>query len=66
MLFDIFFPKEKEQIVQEGHDNVEQITMNYQMGLITDKDRYQQVVETWTKVNESIKKTLMKQMTESD
>ena len=36
------------------------------MGLITDKDRYQQVVETWTKKNDELKKTLMKQMTEAD
>ena len=66
MLDDIIIPAEKEKIVQDGHDAVDQITMNYQMGLITDKDRYQQVVETWTKVNDSLKKTLMKQMTEAD
>ena len=66
VLDDIIIPAEKEQIVQDGHDTVDQITGNYQMGLITDKDRYQQVVETWTKVNENIKKTLMKQMTEAD
>ncbi|MBQ0021638.1 MAG: DNA-directed RNA polymerase subunit beta', partial [Prevotellaceae bacterium] len=48
------------------HDTVDQITGNYQMGLITDKDRYQQVVETWTKVNDKIKKTLMAQMTAAD
>ena len=66
VLDDIIIPAEKEQIVQDGHDAVDQITMNYQMGLITDKDRYQQVVETWTKVNDSLKKTLMKQMTEAD
>ena len=66
VLDDIIIPAEKEQIVQDGHDAVDQITMNYQMGLITDKDRYQQVVETWTKVNDSLKSTLMKQMTEAD
>ena len=33
---------------------------------ITDKDRYQQVIDTWTKANESLKKTLMKEMTEAD
>jgi len=66
VLDDIIIPAEKEQIVQDGHDAVDQITMNYQMGLITDKDRYQQVVETWTKKNDELKKTLMKQMTEAD
>ncbi|MCQ2213662.1 MAG: DNA-directed RNA polymerase subunit beta' [Bacteroidaceae bacterium] len=66
VLDDIIIPAEKPQIVQEGQDTVDQIQGNYELGLITDKDRYQQVVETWTKVNETIKKTLMKQMTEAD
>ena len=66
VLDDIIIPKEKEQIVQDGHDAVDQITANYSFGLITDKDRYQQVVETWTKVNKNLKDTLMKQMTEAD
>ena len=66
VLDDIIIPEEKKDIVQEGQDTVDQITGNYELGLITDKDRYQQVVETWTKVNEKIKKTLMKQMTEAD
>ena len=66
VLDDIIIPKEKEQIVQDGHDTVDQIRANYSFGLITDKDRYQQVVETWTKVNEKLKKTLMTQMTEAD
>ncbi|MCR5313812.1 MAG: DNA-directed RNA polymerase subunit beta' [Bacteroidaceae bacterium] len=66
VLDDIIIPEEKKDIVQEGQDTVDQITGNYELGLITDKDRYQQVVETWTKVNDKIKKTLMKQMTEAD
>ncbi|MBO4665129.1 MAG: DNA-directed RNA polymerase subunit beta' [Bacteroidaceae bacterium] len=66
VLDDIIIPEEKKDIVQDGQDTVDQITGNYELGLITDKDRYQQVVETWTKVNEKIKKTLMKQMTEAD
>ena len=66
VLDDIIIPDEKKDIVQEGQDTVDQITGNYELGLITDKDRYQQVVETWTKVNERIKKTLMTQMTEAD
>ena len=36
------------------------------MGFITDKERYNQVVDTWTHVNTDLKKTLMKQMTEAD
>ena len=40
--------------------------MNYNMGFITDNERYNQVIDTWTHVNTDIKKTLMKQMTEAD
>ena len=65
-LDDIIIPAEKKQIVDEGNDAIEQIQQNYALGLITDKDRYSQVIDTWTKVNEKLKKTLMKQMTEAD
>ena len=66
VLDDIIIPEEKTQFVQEGQDQVDQIQGNYELGLITEKDRYQQVVETWTKVNEQLTNTLMKQMAEAD
>ena len=66
VLDDIIIPEAKKQIVEEGNNHVEQIQMAYGMGMITDKDRYQQVIDTWTKANESLKKTLMKAMTEAD
>ena len=65
-LGDIIIPAEKADIVKRGNEEVEQITMNYNMGFITDKERYNQVIDTWTHVNTDIKKTLMKQMTEAD
>ncbi|MCR4613501.1 MAG: DNA-directed RNA polymerase subunit beta' [Bacteroidaceae bacterium] len=66
VLDDIIIPAEKESIVQQGHDKVDEIQQNYAFGLITDKDRYQQVIDTWTKVNDQLKETLLKQMTEAD
>lgn len=65
-LDDIIIPKEKEEIVQRGNEEVEQITANYNMGFITDNERYNQVIDAWTHVNSDLKKTLMKQMTEAD
>ena len=65
-LDDIIIPKEKEEIVKRGNDEVDQITMNYNMGFITDNERYNQVIDTWTHVNTDLKKTLMKQMAEAD
>ncbi len=65
-LDDIIIPEEKTAIVQRGNDEIEQITMNYNMGFITDNERYNQVIDTWTHVNTDLKKTLMQQMTEAD
>ncbi len=65
-LDDIIIPEEKKAIVQAGNDNIERIMSDYGMGFITDNERYNQVIDTWTKVNSDIKSTLMKQMTEAD
>ena len=65
-LDDIIIPQEKVDIVKRGNEDIEQITANYNMGFITDNERYNQVIDTWTHVNTDLKKTLMKQMTEAD
>ena len=65
-LDDIIIPAEKIDYVKRGNEEIEQITMNYNMGFITDNERYNQVIDTWTHVNTDLKKTLMKQMTEAD
>ena len=65
-LDDIIIPAEKVDIVKRGNEEIDQITMNYNMGFITDNERYNQVIDTWTHVNTDLKKTLMKQMTEAD
>ncbi|MDE5888315.1 MAG: DNA-directed RNA polymerase subunit beta' [Muribaculaceae bacterium] len=64
-LGDVIIPEEKEQYVADGHAQVEEIKMNYAMGLIGEKERYQQVIDVWTHVNAKLANTLMKQM-ESD
>ena len=65
-LDDIIIPAEKAEIVKAGNERIEQIMGDYGMGFITDNERYNQVIDTWTKVNSDIKTTLMKQMTEAD
>ena len=65
-LDDIIIPAENADIVKAGNERVEQIMGDYGMGFITDNERYNQVIDTWTKVNSDIKSTLMKQMTEAD
>ncbi len=65
-LDDIIIPKEKEELVQKGNDEIQTITDNYNMGFITDNERYNQVIDAWTHVNNRLGEVLMKQMTEAD
>ena len=65
-LDDIIIPESKKDIVAKGNEEVDQITANYNMGFITDKERYNQVIDTWSHANTDLKKVLMKEMTEAD
>ena len=65
-LDDIIIPKEKAELIEKGNAEVQQITDNYNMGFITDNERYNQVIDTWTHVNNDIGNILLKQMTEAD
>ena len=65
-LDDIIIPPEKEQLIKAGNDKVREITDNYNLGFITDTERYNQVIDTWTHVNNDIGNILLKEMTEAD
>ena len=65
-LGDIIIPKEKEELVKRGNEEVEQIMMNYNMGFITDNERYNQVIDTWTHVNNDLSNILMKTISADD
>ena len=65
-LDDIIIPEEKQGLIDKGNQEVRQIMDNYNMGFITDNERYNQVIDTWTHVNNDIGNILMKQMTEAD
>ena len=65
-LGDVLIPEEKEQIVSEGYKQVEEVMENYQMGFISDKERYQQIIDIWTQVNARLTNILMKQMAEAN
>ena len=65
-LDDIIIPEEKKALVERGNEEVRQITDNYNMGFITDTERYNQVIDTWTHVNNDLGNVLMKEMTEAD
>ena len=65
-LGDIIIPAEKEELVKRGNEEVERIANDYGMGFITDNERYNQVIDTWTHVNNDLSKVLMKTMKEAD
>ena len=65
-LDDIIIPKEKKELIERGNEEVRQITDNYNMGFITDTERYNQVIDAWTHVNNELGDVLMKEMTEAD
>ena len=65
-LDDIIIPEAKKKLVEKGNEEIRQITDNYNMGFITDNERYNQVIDTWTHINNDLGNVLMKEMTEAD
>ncbi len=65
-LEDVIIPEEKETLVQQGYDEMEQILANYNMGFITYNERYNQIIDIWTHVNSRLSNILMKQLSEDN
>ncbi len=65
-LDNIQIPAEKEGLVAQAKEDVEAVWNNYLMGLITDNERYNQVIDIWTRTNTLLTNTLMTQLEEDD
>ena len=50
-LGDIIIPEEKDDLVKDAEEQIEQILASYNMGLITNNERYNQVIDVWTNTN---------------
>lgn len=61
-LDDIIIPKEKDILVNKAKAEVEEVMMNYNMGLITNNERYNQIIDIWTHTNSRLTQTLMDQL----
>lgn len=61
-LDDIIIPKEKEELVAKAETEVKDVMMNYNMGLITNNERYNQIIDIWTHTNSRLTNTLMDQL----
>ena len=62
---DIVIPKEKTEMIDKANKDVESIQKQWRQGHITDEERYNQVVQVWTKTNEDLTNITMKTL-ESD
>jgi DNA-directed RNA polymerase subunit beta' len=63
-LNDVIIPEEKEPMIAKAKEEVDQVWNNYLMGLITDNERYNQVIDIWTRTNSHLTNNLMKKMEE--
>jgi len=61
-LGDVIIPEQKEQLISEANEEVLEVMNNYNMGFITNNERYNQIIDIWTHANSYLTNTLMKQL----
>jgi DNA-directed RNA polymerase subunit beta' len=61
-LEDVIVPAEKDKFVNEGYALVDEVMSNYNMGFITNNERYNQIIDIWTHINARLTQSLMKQL----
>ena len=60
---DVIVPKIKEELIAKAHEEVDEVLNNYNMGFITNTERYNQIIDIWTHTNSHLTNRLMKQLT---
>ena len=63
-LGDIIIPAEKQSMIEEANKEVDGIVMNYNMGMLTQKERYNQVIDVWGSTNNRLTELSMKRLRE--
>ena len=63
-LGDIIIPQQKQNLIDDANNQVDGIMSNYNMGLITNNERYNQVIDVWTSANATLTELAMKQISE--
>jgi DNA-directed RNA polymerase subunit beta' len=61
-LSDVQIPPEKDILINKARKQVEEVKMNYNMGLITNNERYNQIIDIWTHTNSRLTHTLMEKL----
>jgi len=65
-LDDVIIPKDKVELVEEGYAQVDEVMTNYNLGLITNNERYNQIIDIWTHTNAKLTLILMKNLSEDN
>jgi DNA-directed RNA polymerase subunit beta' len=61
-LDDVIIPAEKDEMIGNANKEVEEVMMNYNMGLITNNERYNQIIDIWTHTNTRLTSKLMERL----
>jgi len=61
-LGDVIIPSIKEELIANANAEVDEVMSNYNMGFITNNERYNQIIDIWTHTNSHLTQTLMKQL----
>ncbi len=61
-LGDVLIPEQKVPMIDKAQEQVDEVMNNFNMGFITNNERYNQIIDIWTHTNSRLTQTLMKQM----
>jgi DNA-directed RNA polymerase subunit beta' len=61
-VLDLTIPEVKEQMVESAQGEVDEVWENYNMGLITNNERYNQIIDIWSRVDTKVTETLIREM----
>ncbi len=62
----VLIPEEKSQLVNEGYERVDEVLESYNAGLITNNERYNQIIDIWTNINSKLTKTVLDHLVADD
>jgi len=65
-LGNVLIPEVKEVLVKKANEEVDEVVNNYNMGFITNNERYNQIIDIWTHTNSHLTNTLMKELSQND
>ncbi len=65
-LDDVIIPDEKENMIQEGYQQVDEVLNNYNMGFITNNERYNQIIDIWTHTNAKLTQLVMNNLSKDN